>query len=123
MSKLVVKMVERAPFVAKRYENFLKKKKFFGGTSGKGFHLTDLDRDYGDGPVRDLVICDGCMQNIADPHFVMVEDQLVYHRACCEGRPDIEQAVKKAKLFPEPEPEQAPLPDNVILFPGTGGVP
>lgn len=94
--KTKVVSVDRVAFVEKRYADFLAKKKMLGGVSREGFYMTDLDRDYGDGVVKDLVLCDACMKNITEPVFIMVEDQLVYHLKCSA--------------------ERAGVPDNVVGF-------
>lgn len=77
------KLVNREKFVKDRYERFLEKKKMIQEQGlEKLVHLTDLDKDYGDGKMRDIVICDCCNENVNDEKFLMLEDVKVYHMEC-----------------------------------------
>lgn len=116
--KQEIKWVDRADFVKNRYENWLRKKQVFAETMPQGsYHMSDLDRIY-EGetkPLKDIVVCDSCNEDILEPKFVMVEEQLVYHAKCTAHLP-------KTAAFREQEKEApTPLPANVIIFPAGGG--
>lgn len=79
-------LIQKAPFIEKRYENFLRHKKFLEKYPSveKHISLTDLDRIY-DGmnkPMKDVVICDRCQQDVTEDHVVDVEKVFMYHRGC-----------------------------------------
>lgn len=78
-------LVERVDFVESRYRNFLKKKEIFGWPLPKWATMTDLDRDYGLGkPMKDVVVCDACNEDILERFITMFEDRSVYHGACAK---------------------------------------
>ena len=86
--KLKFHYVVREDFIKKRYENFLVSKKnlaTYPPELQKFCHITNLDHNYGDGPMKDFIICDRCNEYIKDETFVMMENQFVYHRECIKN--------------------------------------
>lgn len=85
--------VPRQAFVETRFENWKKKKKFIAET-GMEDHvvLSDLEKPVAPGGklLRDVVLCDGCNEDIEEEKFLMVEKQLCYHRQCALHRGMIE---------------------------------
>lgn len=81
--------INRKDFVEKRYKNFKLNKKRLSelGLPKNRYVLSDLNKIYegDDRPLRDIVLCDRCNENIEDSHFVMFEEQLVYHRSCIKS--------------------------------------
>jgi hypothetical protein len=79
----------RQDFIKARYESFLQKKNFIESLPPEvreRCFQTDLDRDYGDGVLKDIVICDSCNKNIPDNIFVMLGAYYVYHIDCIKER-------------------------------------
>lgn len=120
--------LDRATFVEQRYQSFLKKKAFLDKVDPERavWHLTDLDYVYEKlgKPLKDVVICERCNEDIADDKFIMLEDSYCYHDACVQDdpwyvkRPALVTTAPAPLPEPEPEPEIAEpaLPPNVILF-------
>lgn len=80
-----VKFVERELFVRIRYKNFLLNKSILDQLDPDRIltHLTDLDSNYGGSKnLSDVVLCDGCNEDIEEPFFIMVEEQRCYHDKC-----------------------------------------
>lgn len=105
-----VKIFERQPFVEARYKNFLAKKKWLKENGLEAaYHMTDLDRTYKGftKPMKDVVICDRCQEDVQEHIFVMVENSFVYHRACVLS--------EYPELFMEEEPKIEPASNVVFL--------
>jgi len=80
-----IQYVDRKGFVEQRYESFKRKKAFFEKHQLTSYvHLTDLDKTYPEfgKPMKEVVLCDRCNQDILDEKFPMVEKELVYHPKC-----------------------------------------
>lgn len=97
------KFFDRAEFVEKRYERFLQKKKWLKETGMDAIgHLTDLDRIYKPftKPMKDVVICDRCQEDVLDPVIVSLEASFIYHKVCIQH----ELPAEEASVEPQPEP-------------------
>lgn len=121
------KMIRRDEFVARRYLNYLKKKKYLDNVDpDRDFsHLTDLDKVYAPFtvPMKDIIICDACNENIDRPLFVFFEDEKCYHDQCAaqyNWYKDLTLApppdLLKPGTFEQPpyDLEQEGFPKNVI---------
>ena len=90
MGKNKIEWIERTEFVEYRYALYLRNKSYLDSIDPqrKYSHLTDLDKqsDFGISPLKDIVICDRCNENIAEKRFVRVEGHMVYHAACVEEK-------------------------------------
>lgn len=101
------KFFNREDFVKARYERFLEKQKYLKETGMEYIaHLTDLDRIYKPftKPMKDVVICDRCQQDVLDPVIVSLEAAFIYHKACIQH-----ELPKELPTQPEPEPI-----DNIV---------
>jgi hypothetical protein len=94
------KWINRKSFTEKRYKNYLEKREFFGGAIGKTVILTDLTTiEPATGiPMKELVICDMCNENIFEDPFIMVENSLCYHRVCSSELPILQPKKQGLRL-------------------------
>jgi len=110
MKKPIAVWLPRDAFLKLRYARFKKKKKILDeiDPDREWSYLTDMDDPklaVKGKPLRDVLLCDRCNEDIEEDRFLMLEGQQAYHRAC----------VQHEKWFPkEPDPKPEPLPDNVI---------
>lgn len=101
--------VSRKEFVESRYQRFLKNKETLTQIDPdyRFFRLTDLDlysTTY-QRPLKEVVLCDRCQDNIESLELVLVERNLCYHETCLTPEDD----------WFEPRPV---LPPNVVRLPG-----
>jgi hypothetical protein len=84
-------MMNRNEFTANRYQNFLKKKKILDELDPERNHfiLTDLDQTFPPctKPMKEIVICDSCNEDIDSPVFVFFEEERCYHDKCAAQYP------------------------------------
>jgi len=101
--------VPRADFVESRYRRFKESQALIGALSDAGLvHRTDLDEIDPDSgkPIRDLVLCDRCNEDILDSSIVTFCSSRVYHKACA-----------KTYTGYDLRPEEPPVSwDNVIAL-------
>jgi hypothetical protein len=115
-------VVWREDFIEARMVRYIAKKRFLEKmekqTGEKWFHITDLDKTYPPftKPMREVVICDGCNEDIEDEEFVFLERQLCYHKKCAIGREWYRRKPDKNLAVETEVVESAALPDNVIPF-------
>lgn len=76
---MLYELIDRKQFIEARYKRFQQNKPML---EQSGAIFTDLDRNYGDGLMKDVVICDRCNENILDHSFIMLERSRVYHLDC-----------------------------------------
>lgn len=83
--KLPVVWVERRRFTEIRYERFVAKKAALRDSPlGPSTYLTDLDAEHRELgiPMKELVLCDRCNENIEEAYFLMFEGSLCWHEKC-----------------------------------------
>lgn len=87
-SKTGYVVLDREDFVTERYKRFKKNREFWDqiDPNRETMTFTDLDRDYGDGLMKDIVLCDTCNENITDSQFLLFENSYCYHFDCAEKR-------------------------------------
>lgn len=92
MPKAEFKTVIKDEFIKVRYANYQAKLKYLTEMNllDKAI-LTDLDKTY-EGftkPMREVVICDGCNEEILTETFIMVENSRCYDHICIRALKDI----------------------------------
>lgn len=80
--------IKRSDFVSSRYANYQKKLAFLKQSGAEAaFHLSDLDKTYEghDKPLKDIVICDACNEDITDDTIISYHSSRIYHEKCAKN--------------------------------------